>query len=85
MGVRTCAWVCVTPENNSVLENRLKTIEESTNSLVTSTCMEENTGTQTVPTPRFSSSNNIEPLGVTTDSAGGVTWASIPTPGERND
>ena len=74
------------PDNDSsVLDNRLKTIEESINLLVASTCMENKTGIQTVHMPHTLSLNNSEPLGLTTDSAGGDTWASITTARERNE
>ena len=37
-------------DNSSMLDNRLKTIKDSINSLVASTCMKEETGIQRGPT-----------------------------------
>ena len=85
MVAQTPVYSFSSPDNDSsVLDNRLKTIEESIKSLVASTCMKEKTAIQTTPTHQIPSSNNSKPLGVTTELAD-ETWASITAVSERNE
>ena len=85
MVAQTPVYRFSSPDNDSsVVDNMLKTIEESIKSLVASTCMKEKTAIQTTPTHQIPSSNNSKPLGVTTELAD-ETWANITAVSERNE